>query len=173
MDTYKIRIYKIVNDVDNKIYIGSTKQTLSQRFNNHVSQYNCGSLNLRSKELFDEHGVDNCHIILIQEYDVKSREEQLKHERTHYDAYKEFIVNVKRPMITKIELNEYYKNYILNHPLEIMKSKKRYRAKRLMCECDCGSLILRESKSQHLQTNKHKVFIEANSLCGCCKNMFD
>ena len=38
--TYKIRVYKIVNDVDDRIYVGSTKQRLPKRFSGHKKNHN-------------------------------------------------------------------------------------------------------------------------------------
>ena len=65
MDYQKTKIYKIISDVGDKIYIGSTtKDTLAKRMAEHRSCYKrwkaglCGKT--MSYELFDEYGIENC-----------------------------------------------------------------------------------------------------------------
>ena len=109
---YKIKVYKIVNDIDDIIYIGSTKQRLTQRWNEHKNDYkrkNKRKNQIASSILFEKYGVDNCHIVLIFEYDVTNKEQQLKCERKHYDELKEFVVNKNRPFLTEEERKQYKK----------------------------------------------------------------
>ena len=79
------KIYKIMSHLGDKIYIGSTtKQYLSQRMDNHRNSYKrwqagVGSLT-KSYEVFDEYGVENCEIILIESYPCNSKDEALKKE---------------------------------------------------------------------------------------------
>lgn len=74
------KIYKIESHLGNKIYIGSTtKEYLSQRMAKHRSDYNRwkkgkGS-HVTSYKIFDEYGVDNCFITLLESYSCKSRDE--------------------------------------------------------------------------------------------------
>jgi hypothetical protein len=60
------KIYEIVSDLDDKIYIGSTTQTLSQRYSVHLSI--ARSLQYTSKFYTAMHGmgVDHFRIILIE-----------------------------------------------------------------------------------------------------------
>ena len=78
------RIYKIVNVGYNKCYIGSTCESLTLRFNRHKWKYNQylkGSTDItRSFLLFDEFGIDNCKIELIENYSCNNKEELLKRE---------------------------------------------------------------------------------------------
>lgn len=71
-DYSKTKIYKIESHLGDKIYIGSTaKFYLSQRFQQHKSAYKQWKegkgCNVTSFELFEEYGVDNCQIVLIEE----------------------------------------------------------------------------------------------------------
>ena len=55
-------IYKIRNKIDNKIYIGQTKQDLDLRWKQHLkNRSNCRYL----KHGFDKHGIDNFEFKLV------------------------------------------------------------------------------------------------------------
>ena len=64
-------VYKITNTDENKTYIGSTFSTLSTRFSSHKSDYkrykneNYGFNSVFG--IFDEFGIDNCEIDLVEE----------------------------------------------------------------------------------------------------------
>jgi hypothetical protein len=82
------KVYKLVPKgiVDYVPYIGSTKQKhLSSRLVGHKSQYKkykSGKGNyVSSFELFDKYGIDNCEIILIEEYPCHARELLTARER--------------------------------------------------------------------------------------------
>ena len=57
----------------NEIYIGSTRFELSKRFHQHKLTYNRWKLGKGFKTssyiLFEKYGLDNCEIILIEEFD--------------------------------------------------------------------------------------------------------
>lgn len=78
-DYSKTKIYKIESHLGDKIYVGSTaKQYLSQRFQQHKNSYKSWKkgigYKLTSYELFDEYGVENCNIVLIEEYSCNSKD---------------------------------------------------------------------------------------------------
>lgn len=62
------KVYKIVNNIDDVCYVGSTLGKLNKRFYDHT--YN----NCKSKELFEIYGIENCSIELIKEYLVVDRQ---------------------------------------------------------------------------------------------------
>lgn len=85
-------IYKIVNDVNDKIYVGKTERTLEQRFNEH-----CYEMNRRVEEnrplyaAMRKYGVEHFHIELIEETNSpEEREiywiEQLRSYKKGYNA---------------------------------------------------------------------------------------
>ena len=91
---YKSKIYKIVNNVDDKIYIGSTTQPLYKRINDHRKRYRSTVPNqYATKELFDTYGINNCQIVLIEEIEVHNVEEERKIEREWYDKLRHLVVN--------------------------------------------------------------------------------
>ena len=74
------KIYKIESHLGDKIYVGSTaKQYLSQRLQGHKNAYRRYKNGkderlMTSFLLFDEYGVDNCKIVLIEEYPCNNKD---------------------------------------------------------------------------------------------------
>ena len=104
------KIYKIVNDVNDKFYIGSTAEPyLSNRMSGHRQKHNkCMSKNI---------GVDlkECSIILIENYPCKDKPELLRKEREYYDKYKkeckEVFLNKIKPIYYEGEKPKAIKNF--------------------------------------------------------------
>lgn len=81
------KIYKIVpTNGDNICYIGSTtKQYLSQRMDSHRACYRKWEKNkdknlTTSVELFEKYGIENCKIVLIENFPCNSKDELEKRE---------------------------------------------------------------------------------------------
>ena len=78
------KIYKIVDIGYNKCYIGSTVQPLCKRMaehRKHFRQYKERSRHITtSVGLFEEYGVENCKIELIEEFPCDTKEQLLKQE---------------------------------------------------------------------------------------------
>ena len=86
------KIYKIYSDLGDKVYIGcTTKEYLSQRMAKHKYDYtyykkkreDTGFAFVYSYLLFDEYGVDNCKIELLETNPCTSIDEIRKRE-AHY-----------------------------------------------------------------------------------------
>ena len=81
------KIYRIVDVGYNKCYIGSTCEELSQRMTRHRHQYNSHMKGLHGRtcsfELFDEYGIENCKIELIEYYPCNDKHE-LRRREGHY-----------------------------------------------------------------------------------------
>ena len=80
-DYQKTKIYKIESHLGDKIYVGSTaKEYLSQRFQQHKNDYkrwkNGKGNNITSFVLFDEYGIENCSIVLIEACLCNSKDEK-------------------------------------------------------------------------------------------------
>ena len=79
------KIYKIYSHCGDKIYIGSTtKNLLSQRMATHRSDYKTWkkgeSKFSKSYLLFDEYGIENCIIELLEYKPCKNKDELIKLE---------------------------------------------------------------------------------------------
>jgi hypothetical protein len=91
------RVYKIVNDIDDLVYIGSTIQTISQRMTEHRKRLKRGI----ERKLYNhmrELGVENFKIICIREYKDISKE-RLRYKEDKY---------IKRFDSVKNGLNTFY-----------------------------------------------------------------
>jgi len=175
---YEIKVYKIVNDFDDKIYVGSTSQTLSKRFSEHKQSFyryeeDNSKKFIRAYTLFSEHSIDNCHIVLINSYIVNCREEQLKHERFHYDELKAFVVNHAKPIcLSKEEKRndhnicnvKYRKEHRTQSHDRYITNKDKLREKAsTVWFCLCGAHCQIFKKARHKRTMKHITFM--NRLC--------
>lgn len=115
------KIYKIVSKQTDKIYIGSTRQILKERFNNHKKYYNayiltnkaeCSSIYLLKYE--------DCEIVLIELYPCETRLELYRREGEIQIENINIIVNKNIAGRT----NEQY--YIDNKEKIVKKMAQRY-----------------------------------------------
>jgi hypothetical protein len=136
------KIYLISSSQTNQVYIGSTKQTLEQRFSHHKWESKNRKNKCRSRVLINE--FSDCKIDLI-EYTTKDL--RLQRERFWVVYYGDRAVNRCLPGRSKKEHNKEYKQ---QHAERI----KEYSAVRINCEC--GSTYTRGHKSHHIRTKKHK-----------------
>ena len=119
----KAKIYKIESLLGNKIYIGSTTNDyLSNRMAKHRNRYKDYKLEKGDKyysfDIFDEYGIENCVITLIENYKCNDINELRERERFHIKSLD--CVNKNIPTRT---LKEYY---IDNQDKIKDRSKKRY-----------------------------------------------
>ena len=81
------KIYKITDIEYKRSYFGSTVQPLSTRMAKHRNHYkmylNDTYCRLSSFDLFDEFGVDNCKIELVENFSCNSKEELNAREGYH------------------------------------------------------------------------------------------
>jgi hypothetical protein len=107
--TYVGRIYRIINDMDDEEYIGSTKQTLSMRMVSH----RCCAKKGKVSKLYDkmrEHGTEHFSIILIERLDVANKEDLTKREQEVIDERATLNTQKAHTGITRDE--NYNKNYL-------------------------------------------------------------
>ena len=87
MDYKNGKIYQITDITYTKCYIGSTTQPLYKRFYQHKIHFNAWKKGKKPKytslDIFDEFGVDNCIIELIESFPCNNKEELTKREGYH------------------------------------------------------------------------------------------
>ena len=186
----KGKIYKIVDVGYNKCYVGSTCESLSKRMERHRNsdnQYLQGKYNkARSFELFDEFGVENCKILLLQDYPCENKEQLRAKEgeyqqkmncinkylagRTKQQYYQDYAEHFKKLNKIDYEKNkdkylEQRKNYHQdNREFENQRSREYYhqnkeafKLKKTKVEmCQCGSHYTYGHKARHLKSKKHQ-----------------
>ena len=101
-DYSKCIIYKIVNDIDDYVYIVSTTEKLSSRMSKH--RFAMKTCNSRIYQHMRKYGPKYFHIVLIRYYSCSNKEELLKEERKEFESYdKNILLNIYRPSITCVE----------------------------------------------------------------------
>jgi hypothetical protein len=151
----KIKIYKIVNNKDDRVYIGSTKQPLYKRWNNHKNRWRKKDLpQYMSSVLFDFCGYENCCIILEAEVDVENIEYARKVEREYIDKYESSCVNKYLPYKTEQEIltdkTQYKKNRDLIIKTDEFKQGRNMRQCCVLCKKELSiSCVGRHYKLLH------------------------
>lgn len=114
------RVYKVIALEGNEVYVGSTFNTVRDRFKCHKQSYkkylNGKYHNVSIFDLFDKYGVDGCKMVLIKEYEVVD-DKQLK-------AYEQLFINKLRPIN---KTNPFSIKYLSNK--QYREKKKEYREK--------------------------------------------
>ena len=170
------KIYKIENNVDDEIYIGSTtKQYLSQRMVEHRSAFkswkNGGYHNISVFEMFDKHGIENCFIVLLELVNCNTNDELKAREAFYIKTL--VCVNKIIPLRTR---NEYYMDnkekhmeYYDDNKNKIKEYEKQYRVDnkenireyfKRKYTCECGLTICIHSKIRHEKRIKHLTYLE-------------
>jgi len=165
------KIYKLVSNHTDKIYIGSTVQPLHKRKYNHKMAYqlfknNIGKCNyIYSYKLIELGEID---IILIENFKCENKEELHAKERYYIELNKELCVNKQIPIRTKEEnqeyMKEYNKDYRENNKETLKEKNKKYyktnqEYKKIKINCECGVIHPIGYKSKHLKTKKHLNYI--------------
>jgi len=84
------KIYKLTSKQTDKIYVGSTIQTLNKRLTNHICDMKNVNLYMSSGEILK---YDDAIIELIEDYPCDSKTELEKREQHYMDLYKDIVVN--------------------------------------------------------------------------------
>ena len=85
------KVYKITSKQTDKIYVGSTIQTLNKRMMSHRTKIKCGNLhNMASTKILK---YDDAIIELIEDCPCDSKTELEKREQHYMDLYRDIIVN--------------------------------------------------------------------------------
>ena len=180
-DLTKAKIYKITNDFNNEIYIGSTCNTLIKRFSMHI----CESRKALSKDrclykLMNEIGETRFRIELIEDYPCEDKY-QLRQREGHFiremGTLNMVIAGRTKPEYrenNKVTINEHNKDY-RNQNKHIMKEYREQNKEKLRQQTkeykEKHKDKVDEMNKQYRMENKDK-FKERNMeiikcLCGC------
>ena len=151
------KIYKIISNHGDKVYIGSTcLPRLCTRLAKHKSNYNCWKNGTSGKttsyDLFDEYGTENCQIILLETHPCSSKDELKLRERFFIESLN--CVNKNIPGRTMKEYYQENKDKIKEYRDEnknVINEKANAK-----CTCDiCGIVYTQSNKSKHFKSKKH------------------
>jgi hypothetical protein len=163
------KVYKITSYSGDKVYIGSTAlPRLCTRFQSHVQDYKKWQRDntrgkIRSFELFNEYGYDNCQITLLENVPANNKDELRIRERYYIESIE--CINKCIPCRTKQECKEYQKEYHEKNKEVLSEYQKEYQEKNkdairehknTKCVCNiCGGKYTTTHKSCHLKSKKH------------------
>jgi hypothetical protein len=177
------KIYKLVSNHTDKIYIGSTAQKyLTSRKAGHIAEYkkfkNNKATYTTSFELIDLGEID---IILIENFKCENKEELHAKERHYIELNKELCVNMCIPSRTKKEyreknkenIKEYMKEYYEKNKEKIKEYEKEYREKNQEYQKEYEKEYYEKNKEhikekikEYRENNKEKLNEKLNCECG-------
>ena len=180
VDYSQAKIYKITNDYNDDIYVGSTCDTLVKRFSYHKLDANHQKkLHKPLYKLINEIGFERFRIELIENvpcndlYELRQREGEYIREfgtlniqmagRTIKEYKQEFKEEIKakdkiyyeknKEIINKKHLEYYY----ANRDIELLKNKE-------LITCECGCEISRINIARHKKSKKHIDLINNTNI---------
>ena len=177
------KVYKIWSHKGDKIYVGSTtKQYLSQRMDKHRSEYKYWKTKqityMSSYILFEEYGLENCFIELLEAHECNSRDELHKLEGKYIrelECINRCIAGrtrSERREDNKEKLKEQMKQYYLENKEIISEYQKQYyevnkdkisEKNKEKFNCECGNSYTYPNKSRHLKSIIHCKYIESKT----------
>ena len=155
-DFKKAKIYKITNDYNDDIYIGSTCDTLIKRYIKHKSKMK--TENTKLYIFMNKIGIERFRIELIENYPCEDKYQLL--QRESYWIREIGTLNDRLSYVStderKLYMNLYNKSYAEINKEEIkMKKKIYYDRKNEEITCKCGSIIKGYNIKVHKRTIKH------------------
>ena len=172
------KIYQIVDNTNNNIYIGSTCKSLKKRLSEHKCGYRRFLKGLfNNVKSFDIIKNNNYKIELLEDCDIKTKQELLARER--FFIQNNNCVNKCIPGRNDKGYQQYQKDYYIDNKdkaknkakeyYETNKEKlKEYRETNKdkaneKFDCECGGKYTNCGKSQHLKTTKHLNYLESQN----------
>ena len=145
------KIHKLVDNTNDKIYIGSTCKTLEKRLSEHKSDYKRflkGIFN--NVTSFDILKNNDYKIELIENCNIKTKQELLARERYFIQNYDCLNKNIPGNFDDK-GTQQYQKDY---YEANENKLKEKF-------ECSCGGRYTYGKKAKHEKTTKHIKYLES------------
>ena len=140
------KIYKIVNNIDNMVYIGSTTTKLCYR----MAVHRCNMIKNKNATLYQHMrklGIEYFTIVLIEEYPCSNKDQLLRRERYILELHnKQILLNKNRPNITDIERLQQMRNWHIDN--------KEYHANQMKLWFINNKTRVKKYKQKYYQFNK-------------------
>jgi len=175
-DYSKSKIYKIVDNTNGNVYIGSTTQSLSQRLAGHNSSYK-GILKGNQKFItsFEIIKNGNYDIVLLEEFSCDNKEQLHAKERVYIESNE--CINHTIPTRTSKEYKQHYcerirsqdKEYQVLHKEHYKEVNKEYmdkhrehltKLRKVKTICECGCEVCLWGIERHKRTKKHQELLK-------------
>jgi group I intron endonuclease len=168
------KIYKITNDYNDEVYVGSTCNTLIKRFSHHK----CSARKFNARALYklmNEIGETRFRIELIEHYPCEDKYQLRQREgyfiremgtlnmqiagrtkQTYIEEHSEMYKNIK----TKYRENN--KDKTKEYYIKIKDKVKEKNMQVIACECGCNITLC--NKQRHEKSKKHIKLMESLSI---------
>ena len=176
-DFSKAKIYKITNDFNDEVYVGSTCDTLVKRFSAHkCSIYNNTKNNRPIYKLMNEIGFERFRIELIEDflgtdkYQMRQREGYWikkigtlnmiiagRTNKEYNDEHKEYRQEYNE--MNKSKISERNKEYTLKNPEKWVEYKKKH--------YEINKEKIQEYKKEYYLKKKEELVLKVVCECGC------
>ena len=137
-------IYKITNDINNKLYIGKTSRTIQIRFHEHVKDSKKSYTNRPLYDAMNKYGAEHFHINIIDTcYTNEEASEKEIYWIEYYDSYRNgYNATLGGEGVTTLTLNDE----------EVVKKYKELKSKRAV-----GRYFQVDEKTIRTILNKYKI----------------
>jgi hypothetical protein len=164
MEKLKVgKIYKLIDNTNGNIYIGSTTQILNQRLSKHKCDYKSYLNGKHNCVTSFEIIKNNDYRIEIIKYVIYKDKIEL-HQRERYYIENNDCINKYIPLRNS---KQYYidnKEYIKEHNKQyIIDNKERIKEyNKIKYKCECGTIVSQARKARHFRTLKHINYMNIN-----------
>ena len=173
----KGKIYKIVDVGYNKCYIGSTCEgMLCKRMAKHRISYNQFKKNNYSYntvfDIFDEYGLENCKIELVEDFPCNNKRELLKREGFHIqgtECVNKYIAGIGHKLSSKLFYERNRAKMLANGKKYREENKEKEQARHKTYN-DNNKDKIQEYHKQYRIINKDKL--QESHLCEICGGKF-
>ena len=189
---YNAKIYKLIDNTNDNVYIGSCCSSLRTRLSTHKSGYEMFLFkNIKSYEILkNKNYIKSYEIIkngdykieLLEDCDINTKHELLERERYYIEnnnCLNKYIPgNLDDKGIqqyqkeyyetNKEKFTDYNKDYYFNNKEKINNIQKEYREANKdkaneKFDCECGCKYTRCNKSHHIKTTKHLNYLKSQN----------
>ena len=153
------KIYKLTDNTNQNIYIGSTIQTLQQRLQGHKSSarsskegYGCAS-----KQIIDN---GDYKIELLEEFQCETKTELCQKEQEYLDKYNNQGVNLVNKVKSHSSPEDIKVRYLKNRDIILVK-KKEYDS--VYHKCECGGGYSMSHRARHMKSKRCQEYFAKKS----------
>jgi hypothetical protein len=179
-ENYPCKVYRVINDVDDLVYVGSTANMLAKRWGSHKAAAKkltkTGKLQVHIREL----GVRHFRIVLLHEFEARNMEHQRQVEQEYIvqlDSLKNGLNGVRAhqtPEQRAGDRKEYDRRYIAGHKDVLAERDRRYyennkdaiveRQRRYQAE---HKDAIAEKRRQYNDEHKDAIAVRRNEKIDC------
>lgn len=161
----QFKIYKITDACYNKIYYGSTTQPLCRRMSKHRECYQRYKSGQRADfmtvySIFDEYGIANCKIELVEQFPCDGKEDLLRREGWYIQNH---------CCVNKVVPKRTHKEYVEQHKERRTEYMKQYSSAYYETHKD----EIKDKTNEYYKKNKDTINARLTeaitcSICNCC-----